>query len=93
MIKKFLIGAFAAAAAGVGILAGGMTASATTVEDVIAEARYWGYPESTIQDGYNYYLQNPDNYDETDFDLAISYIRKAGKNLITTGPQKTAKNP
>ena len=93
MIKKFLIGAFAAAAVGVGILAGGMTASATTVEDVIAEARYWGYPESSIQDGYNYYLQNPDNYDENDFDLAISYIRKAGKNLITTGPQKTAKNP
>lgn len=92
MIKKFLIGAFAAAAAGIGILAGGLTASATTVEDVIAEARYWGYPESSIQAGYNYYLQSPESYDETDFDLAISYMRQAGKNLITTGPQKKSKN-
>ena len=87
MLKKFFINTLFGAAAAAAALAGGLTASATTVEDVMAEARKWGYPESTIQDGYNYYLRDPDSYDSDDFDLAISKIRSAGNNLITTGPQ------
>ncbi len=88
MIRKLFISSFFAAAAACCAMAGSLTASATTVEDVMAEARKWGYPESTIQDGYNYYLQDPELYTSDDFDAAISQLRRAGSNLITTGPQK-----
>ncbi|NLT10739.1 MAG: hypothetical protein GXY08_14775 [Ruminococcus sp.] len=89
MLKKIIINTFFGAAAAITAVIGGLTANATTVDDVMAEARKWGYPESTIQDAYNYYLQDPDSYDSDDFDLAIEKLRSAGGNLITTGPQKT----
>ncbi|MBQ6181504.1 MAG: hypothetical protein IJK31_07440 [Ruminococcus sp.] len=89
MLKKIIINTVFGAAAAITAVFGGLTANATTVEDVMAEARKWGYPESTIQDAYNYYMQDPDSYDSDDFDLAIEKIRDAGKNMITTGPQKT----
>ncbi len=89
MLKKIIINTVFGAAAAITAVFGGLTANATTVEDVMAEARKWGYPESTIQDAYNYYMQDPDSYDSDDFDLAIEKLRDAGKNMITTGPQKT----
>lgn len=88
MIKKILITALCSVAAVFGTAAYSLTATATTVEDVMAEARYWGYPESTIQDAYNYYLQNPELYHEEEFDMAIKYLRDAGKNLVTTNAQQ-----
>ena len=42
MLKKFFINTLFGAAAAAAALAGGLTASATTVEDVMAEARKWG---------------------------------------------------
>ena len=88
MIKKILITALCSVAAVFGAAAYSLNANATTVEDVMAEARYWGYPESTIQDAYNYYLQNPESYHEEEFDMAIKYLRDAGKNLVTTNSQQ-----
>lgn len=88
MIKKILITALCSVAAVFGTAAYSLNANATTVEDVMAEARYWGYPESTIQDAYNYYLQNPESYHEEEFDMAIKYLRDAGKNLVTTNSQQ-----
>ena len=48
MIKKILITALCSVAAIFGAAAYSLSANATTVEDVMAEARYWGYPESMI---------------------------------------------
>lgn len=88
MIKKILITALCSVAAIFGAAAYSLNANATTVEDVMAEARYWGYPESMIQDAYNYYLQSPESYHEEEFDMAIKYLRDSGKNLVTTNAQQ-----
>ena len=88
MIKKILITALCSVAAIFGAAAYSLSANATTVEDVMAEARYWGYPESMIQDAYNYYLQSPESYHEEEFDMAIKYLRDSGKNLVTTNAQQ-----
>lgn len=88
MIKKILITALCSVAAIFGAAAYSLSANATTVEDVMAEARYWGYTESMIQDAYNYYLQSPESYHEEEFDMAIKYLRDSGKNLVTTNAQQ-----
>lgn len=83
MLKKYIIAAFAAAA--VGTAAYGMTAFATTVDDVAEVARQYGYSEDMIQQGYNKYYQNPDAYSEADFEEAIAALHEAGSQVVTTG--------
>lgn len=90
MLKKFLIGITSVLGASAALLFGGMTACATTVEDVWQAAREAGYPEYMIQDYYNIArAQKPDPAEWTseNFDRVIVALRE--HPYITTGPQVT----
>lgn len=92
MLKKFLIGITSVLGASAALLFGGMTAGATTVEDVWQAAREAGYPEYMIQDYYNIArAQKPDPAEWTseNFDKVIAALRE--HPYITTGPQVTQK--
>ena len=92
MLKKFLIGITSVLGASAALLFGGMTAGATTVEDVWQAAREAGYPEYMIQDYYNIArAQKPDPAELTseNFDKVIAALRE--HPYITTGPQVTQK--
>lgn len=83
MIKKIFIAALCSAAVVFGAAPYSLNANATTIEDVIAEARYWGYSESDIQLAYNAYLSEPEGmYGEEEFDIAISKMREYGHDLF-----------
>lgn len=89
MIKKIIKGFTVLIGAAAALLAGGLTASAVTVDDVWNEARAYGYPEEMIQDYYN--LARAEYTDESDWNeenlqKAIDEIRAHGQYL-TTGPQ------
>lgn len=66
-----------------------LSASATTVDDVAALARSYGYSEDDIQAGYNAYYANPEAYPSETLDLAMAKLNEAGNQIITTGPQAT----
>lgn len=85
MLRKYIIPFFAAVAAAAGMMVCGTAATATTVDDVAAVAREYGYSEDMIQQGYNRYYQDPGKYTEADFNEAIEAIRDAGYQLVTTG--------
>jgi hypothetical protein rflaF_10930 len=83
MIKKIFITALCSVAVVFGAAAYPINANATTIEDVIAEARYWGYPESDIQLAYNAYLSEPEGmYGEEEFEMAIDKMREYGHDLF-----------
>lgn len=91
MIKKIITGFTVLIGAAAALLAGGLTVSAVTVDDVWNEARAYGYPEEMIQDYYN--LARAEYTDESDWNeenlqKAIDEIRANGQYL-TTGPQVT----
>lgn len=85
--KVFAVTASAAVSA-CAMFAYTMSSNATTVDDVAAVARQYGYSEDIIMQGYNRYYEDPSLFTSEDFDYAIAEIRKSGKTLITTGPQK-----
>lgn len=86
---RFALHTLAAAAAACAVLAFPFAANATTVDDVAAVARHYGYPEETIQEAYNKYYSNPEKYDSDYCDAVIEILHDYGYNLITTGPQRT----
>jgi len=65
----------------------GFSAYATTVDDVAAVARSYGYSEEDIQAGYNEYYSHPGDYPSERLDMAIEKLNEAGSQIITTGPQ------
>lgn len=85
MIKKFFMNAIITSATICAITSFSLTAAATTVDDVAAVARSYGYSEDLIMQGYNHYYQNPGKYTSADFDLAIAELHKAGGVIVTTG--------
>lgn len=87
MFKKHLLNITAAVFTVCTLLGTSVSANATTVDDVAAVARSYGYSEDLINQGYNKYYENPDLYDSSDFDLAIERLHEAGRQLVTTGPQ------
>ncbi|MBR4626423.1 MAG: hypothetical protein IKO47_01730 [Ruminococcus sp.] len=89
MKRRIAICSWAAAAAVSAVLAFPLTSGATTVDDVAAVARQYGYSEDIIMQGYNEYYKDPDYYTSDDFDAAIEWIRQSGSKLITTGSQVT----
>lgn len=66
-----------------------LSAFATTVDDVAAVARSYGYSEADIQAGYNTYYANPKAYPSEVLDMAIDKLHEAGNQIITAGPQVT----
>ena len=86
-MKKKHIPFVASAAIAFGMLSGSFWAHATTVDDVAAVARSYGYSEEDIQAGYNEYYLNPGNYPTERLDMAIEWLHDAGNQMITTGPQ------
>ena len=66
-----------------------LSASATTVDDVAAVARSYGYSEDDISAGYNAYYANPDKYPSEVLDQAIAYLHASGSQIIDTAPQQT----
>jgi len=89
MRLRFALHPVAAAAAASTVLAFPFAANATTVDDVAAVARHYGYPEETIQEGYNKYYSDPEKYDSDYCDAVIEALHEYGYNLVTTGPQRT----
>lgn len=85
MLKKMFMNAAITAAVICGIASFSLPAAATTVDDVAAVARSYGYSEDLIMQGYNHYYQNPGKYTSADFDLAIAELHKAGGVIVTTG--------
>lgn len=86
MIKSFLktlIGGIFIA----GILSTSMTAYSATIDDVAQVARKLGYPEDTIQQGYNRYYMNPDQYTAEDLDKAIAELYASMGIVVTTSSQ------
>lgn len=67
----------------------GITANATTVDDVAAVARSYGYSEDDINTGYNAYYANPEKYPSEVLDQAIAYLHASGNQIIATAPQQT----
>lgn len=83
---------FIKSAIGAGIIAGvlscSMTAYAATIDDVARVARELGtYSEDVIQQGYNNYYANPDEYPPEKLDEAIVELYKASGIILTTAPQ------
>jgi hypothetical protein len=66
-----------------------MNAWATTVDDVAAVARQYGYTEDIIQSGYSEYYSHPEDYPSDRLDVAIQKLNEAGSQIVTTGPQVT----
>lgn len=85
MFKKFIACIAAVTAVAAGMFS--IPAYATTVDDVAAVARYYGYSEEDIQAGYNEYYSHPEDYPSEKLDKAISKLHEAGHQIITTGPQ------
>ncbi len=93
MIKKFFIGFLISMGAAV-LAAGGLTVSATTIDDVWQAAREEGWPESMIQDYYNLaqseqYYGNSADWTEEQLQKAIEMIHSESSKHLTTGPQIT----
>ena len=66
-----------------------LSASATTVDDVAAVARAYGYSEDDISTGYNAYYANPEKYPSEVLDQAIAYLHASGNQIIATAPKQT----
>lgn len=66
----------------------GSSAMATTVDDVAAVARSYGYSEDDISQGYNAYYANPEKYPSEVLDQAIAYLHASGSQIIDTAPQQ-----
>ena len=66
----------------------GLSATATTVDDVAAVARAYGYSEDDISSGYNAYYANPEKYPSEVLDQAIAYLHASGSQIIDTAPQQ-----
>lgn len=86
-MKKNLIKTLLGAMAVAGIMTCSVSAYATTIDDVAEVARQLGYPESTINEAYTRYYDNPDDYTSEDFDAAIVYLHETKDNILTTGVQ------
>ena len=86
-MKKTYVPFVASAAIAVGMLSCSFSASATTVDDVAAVARSYGYSEENIQEGYNEYYSHPEDYPSDRLDMVIEKLHDAGEQMITTGPQ------
>lgn len=78
-----------------------VSASATTIDDVVETARRLGFPESIVQQGYNQYYADPDMYTEDDLDYAITYLyeyeaeikSQLGITDVPTEPETPATDP
>lgn len=55
---------------------------AATVDQVASTARQYGIPESVIQQGFNQYYANPDDYTSEDLDYAIYYIKEYHDEIL-----------
>ncbi|WP_455530662.1 hypothetical protein [Ruminococcus sp.] len=66
----------------------GSSAMATTVDDVAAVARSYGYSEDDISQGYNAYYANTEKYPSEILDQAIAYLHASGSQIIDTAPQQ-----
>lgn len=86
-MKKNLIKTLLGTMAVAGIMTCSVNAYATTIDDVAEVARQLGYPESTINEAYARYYDNPDDYTSEDFDVAIAYLYETKDNILTTGVQ------
>lgn len=86
-MKKKRVPFIASAVIAVGMFSCSFSAYATTVDDVAAVARSYGYSEEDIQAGYNEYYSHPDDYPSERLDLAIEKLNEAGAQIITTGQQ------
>lgn len=87
MFKRFFVCASALTALLFGAGMHSLSADAATIEDVAEVARYYGYSEEMIQQGFNKYYEDPELYTSEDFELAIQKLHEAGHSLITVGPQ------
>lgn len=82
MIKKLFIKMGIAAAAVCAVCATGISALATTIDDVAATARRYGIPDSFIQQGLNEYYEDPSLYTSADFDGYIEYIEAYHQEIL-----------
>ena len=89
-IKRILTAAASASLLALSSAAFSLTAFATTVDDVAAVARSYGYSEDDIQAGYNAYYADPQSYPSEVLDMAIAKLHEAGNQIITVGPQETS---
>ncbi len=94
MIKKIFMGFLISLGAAAALVAGGLTVSATTIDDVWQAAREEGWPESMIQDYYNLaqseqYYGNSADWTEEQLQKAIEMIHSESSKHLTTGPQIT----
>ena len=87
MRKKIFTLAVSAALSVCAVFANTMTSNATTIDDVAAVARHYGYSEDIIMQGYNKYYEDPELYTSEELDTVIAELHKSGYQLITTGPQ------
>lgn len=93
MIKK-IIGCIAASlGAAFVMIIGGITAGATTVEDIWNAAREAGFPEEIIQDYYNQARAEygPEYWTEENMQKVIEKIKSESSDYLTTGQQVTQK--
>lgn len=87
LIKKLISCFSAIAVLTIGTSLYSASVSATTVDDVAAVARSYGYSEDDISAGYNAYYANPSKYPSEVLDQAIAYLHSAGAQTISTSPQ------
>lgn len=92
MLKKIILGFSLSICAAFALFAGGMAASALTIDDVWDAAREAGYPEDVIQSSYNQAAayEDPSQWTQQDLQDVIDYIKSgAAEKYFTTGPQQT----
>lgn len=86
-MKKSLIKTFISSMVVAGMLSCSMIAYSASIDDVARVARELGYPEDVIQQGYNRYYANPEEYTSEGFDKAIEELYKADGAVLTTASQ------
>lgn len=86
-MKKSLIKTFISSMVVAGMLSCSMIAYSASIDDVARVARELGYPEDVIQQGYNRYYANPEEYTSESFDKAIEELYKANGSVLTTASQ------
>lgn len=86
-MKKSLIKTFISGMVVAGMLSCSMIAYSASIDDVARVARELGYSEDLIQQGYNRYYANPEEYTSESFDKAIEELYKANGSVLTTASQ------
>ena len=86
-MKKIVINLAAIITALMGMIFVTAAVSAATVDEVAEVARSYGYSEEQIQEGYNEYYLNQEEYPPERLDRVIEKLHEAGSQIITTGSQ------